>query len=265
MKKIFLLQMLLFSGLLIYSQPLKDKIMPVTTGSHSALSLYVKAKKYYDDVHLDKAIETFTKALDQDPDFFMANYQLALFYLLNKSEDDFNSYAKDAINCKEKLSDAENILKDVLISFSEGHIDVTDLGKKLVAMYPDDPEAYNNLASFQSLVDNTQGMVETLEKAVKVASDPAPFYNQLGYAYLALKENDKAGEAFDKYIELDPGNPNVYDSKGDYYLYMKKYELAYNSYMKAYGMDHSFSRDKAEMARKLYEQSEGKSLNIITM
>ena len=239
--------------------------MPVTTNSRSALSLYSQAMKYFDNVKIDKAIEYFKKALDQDPDFFMANYQLAFFYLLNQNADDFKTYADAAINCKAKLSEAEENLKEALTDVNQGQSDVTGMGRKLVEMYPNDPNAYNNLISYQSLAGDSAGLVETIQKAIKIASNTAPFYNQLGYAYLTMKQNDKAEEAFDKYIELEPKNPNVYDSKGDYYMYMKEYYKAYESYMRAYSMDPSFSHDKAEMARQLYERTEGKKLEIITM
>jgi Tfp pilus assembly protein PilF len=108
-------------------------------------------------------------------------------------------------------------------------------------------------------------MVETLNKAIKIASNPATFYNQLGYAYITINQNDKAEEAFNKYIELDPKNPNVYDSKGDFYMYIKKFDKAYESYMIAYSMDPSYSRDKADVAKQLYERTEGKKLEIISM
>ena len=262
MKRMFLLTMLLITGTLIFSQPAKDKFMSVTTNSKSALSLYNQAMKYFDDVYLNKAIETCKKALDQDPDFFMANYQLAFYYLLNRSGDNFDEYADAAINCKAKLNDAEELLKEALVRLKQGTINVTDLGKKLMEMYPNDPSSYNNLVSFQSLAGDSTGIVETLNKAVKIASNAASFYNQLGYAYLTLKESDKAEAAFDKYIELEPKNPNVYDSKGDYYMYIKKYDKAYESYMTAHTMDSSFSHEKAEMAKQLYEQTEGKTLEI---
>jgi Tfp pilus assembly protein PilF len=265
MKKLILLMMLLSIGILIYSQPVKENLMLVTTNSKSALSLYNKAMNYFDDVNLDKALETFTKALEQDPDFFMANYQLALYYLLNRAPDDFNEYANAAINCKAKLNDAEELLKDALFRLKQGRTNVTDFGEKLVEMYPNDPNSYNNLIYFQSLAGDSASMVETLEKAIKIATNPATFYNQLGYAYLTLKQSDKAQEAFDKYIELEPKNPNAYDSKGDYYMYIKKYDKAYESYMKAYSMNPSFSHDKAELARQLYERTEGKKLGIISI
>jgi Tfp pilus assembly protein PilF len=265
MKKISLLVMLLSIGVLVFSQTVKEKRMPVTTNSKSALSLYNEGMKYFDDVKLDKAFETFKKALELDPDFFMINYNLAFYYLLNRDRDDFEKYAGDAINCKAKLSDAEELLKEALVRLKNGQPNSIDLGQKLVEMYPNDPGSYNNLIYFQSLAGDSVSIVETLKNAIEIATNPAPFYNQLGYAYLTLEQLEKAQEAFDKYIELDPKNPNVYDSKGDYYMYARKYEKAYESYMKAYFMDSDFGHDKAEMAKQLYERTEGKRLEIITM
>ncbi|HKK43417.1 MAG TPA: tetratricopeptide repeat protein, partial [Bacteroidales bacterium] len=259
------LMALLSTVVLGYCQPENSKMMPVTGGSRSALTTYKQAMKYFNDVNLPKAIEKFNEALKEDPDFFMANYQLAFFSILNRSTDTFEKYADAAISSKEKLNDGEEILKDALIKLKQGDTDVVEDGRKLVQMYPSDPEAYNNLISFQSLAGDSVGMVETIKKAITIAPDPAPFYNQLGYAYLTLKQTDKAEEAFNKYIELAPDNPNAYDSKGDYYMYVKEYDKAYEAYKKANTMDPSFSGDKAELAKHLYEQTEGKELNIISI
>lgn len=265
MKTLRLLIPLLSIGMLMHAQQSSVKLMPVTVKSKSALSHYSQAMKYFDDVNLDRGIEAFKKALEQDPDFFMANYQLAFFYLLNRAPGEFQVYADAAINNKGKLSEAEELLKEAMVRLKRGSNNVTDLGNRLVEMYPKDPNSYNNLVYFQSLAGDSTGMVVTLEKAIEIAANPAPFYNQLGYAYLTLRQSDKAEEAFNKYISLDPGNPNVYDSKGDYFMYVRKYLDAYESYMKAYSMDPAFSHDKAGLARKLYEQTEGKRLDIITM
>jgi Tfp pilus assembly protein PilF len=265
MKKLFMSVIMLLIGMSVFSQSGKGKLIPVTTNSKTALSYYNQAMKYFDDVKLKKAIETFRKALDEDQDFFMANYQLAFYFILNRDADNFNKYAEAAINCAAKLSEAEEVLKEAIGKLKDGNINITDLGLKLVDMYPNDPNSYNNLVSFQSLAGDSTGMVETLNTAIKVAANPASFYNQLGYAYLNLNQSDKAEEAFNKYIELEPKNPNVYDSKGDFYMFTKKYDKAYESYMTAYSMDPSFSHDKAEMAKQLYEQTEGKKLEIISM
>jgi Tfp pilus assembly protein PilF len=265
MKKLFLLIIVMLIGLPAFSEQVTGKLIPVTTKSKSALSYYSQAMKYYDDVKLKDALENFKKALNLDHDFFMVNYQLAFYFLMNRNGDSFGEYANAAINCKAKLSDAEELLKEALVRLHKGENDITDLGKKLVDMYPNDPNSYNNLVYYQSLTGDSAGIVETLKKAIKIATRPATYYNQLGYAYLSMKQNDKAEEAFDKYIELDPKNPNVYDSKGDFYMFVKKYDKAYESYIQAHSMDASFSEDKAEMAKQLYERIEGKKLEIISM
>jgi Tfp pilus assembly protein PilF len=265
MKKLFSLMILILLGIQVFSQTEKVKLIPVTTNSKPALSTYNQAMKYFDDVKVKDALETFKKALDQDQDFFMVNYQLAFYYLLNQDGDNFEKYARIAINCKAKLSDAEELLKEALVRLQQGNTNVIDLGNKLVGMYPNDPNSYSNMVYFQSLARDSTGIVETLNKAIKIATNPATFYNQLGYAYLTLKQTDKAEEAFDKYIELEPKNPNVYDSKGDYFMYIKNYYKAYESYMTANSMDNTFSLEKAEIAKQLYEQTEGKKLRIITI
>ncbi len=264
MKKLLLVLMLISAGNIMFSQT-TGKMMPVTTNSKNGLSVYDKAMKFYDDVNLKEAISTFRKALDEDPDFFMVNYQLAFYFLMNRAGDNFNKFSEAAINCKEKLSDGEELLRGALEKLKQGQVNITEIGEKLIDMYPNDPNSYNNMVYFQTLAGDSTGIVETLNKAIKIAPDHASFYNQLGYAYLTLKQTDKAVECFDKYIELDPKNPNAYDSKGDYYMYIKDYYNAYQSYMNANSMDPSFSQDKAEAAKQMYEEKEGKKLEIKTI
>src|SRR5450631_3018813 len=83
MKKLFMSMIMLLIGMSLFSQPEKGKLIPVTTNSKTALSYYNQAMKYFDDVKLKKALETFKKALDEDQDFFMADYQLAFYFILN--------------------------------------------------------------------------------------------------------------------------------------------------------------------------------------
>jgi Tfp pilus assembly protein PilF len=262
MKKMLLLAVMLFVAVPVFSQTESEKLMPVTTNSKTALSYYNKAMKYFDEVRLKDALDNFKRALDQDQDFFMANYQLAFYYILNGDGNNFNKYADAAINCEEKISNGEGLLKEAIGNLKNGQTNVVNLGNKLVSLYPNDPNSYSNLVTFQSLAGDSTGMILTLNKAIKIATKPATFYNQLGYAYMTLNESDKAEAAFNKYMELDPKNPNVYDSKGDYFMFVKKYDKAYESYMTAYSMDPSFSHDKADMAKHLYEQTEGKTLEI---
>lgn len=266
MKKVCAILLLITQGLILYSQTGPNDKMPVTSDSKKALTFYNEAMGYSEKVNLSRSQESLMKALKEDPDFFMANYQMALYYSGQADIDNFIEYAHKAENCKVKLSDAEEYLRTAIGKLSRNQsADVTEIGKKLVEMYPRDINAYNNLFYFQSFINDLNGELETLTRALKIANDKAPVYNSLGYVYMGLKRNEEAEAAFDKYIELDPKNPNVYDSKGDFYLNSGNFKRAYELYMKSYSIDSSWGYDKAQRAKQLYEMKEGKKLDIITL
>lgn len=256
MKKLFVFFLLLAIGLQSFPQLPKDNKMPITTNSKSALAFYYEALKCFEDVAFVKGFNLLQKSLIEDPDFFMVNYMLAFTY--RDSTEIFNKYANTAVNSKAKLSKAEELLKSTIQKFTEKKdADVTEIGRKLVAMYPKDVWAYYFLNSFQGIVGDKKGSVETLQSALKITENLTPIYNLLGYAYMQVNQNNEAEAAFNKYIELSPKNPNVYDSKGDFYMNIKDYNKAYETYMKAYALDTAWGFTKAQQAKKL---SEGKTV-----
>ena len=77
-------------------------------------------------------------------------------------------------------------------------------------------------------------------KATEIAPKYSPAYNILGYA-LRQKENyAEAEQAFKKYIELIPNDPNPYDSLAELFLKMGKFDDAITQYRKALAIDPNF-------------------------
>lgn len=255
MKRLVLLLLVLAVGSMSYSQLAKKDKMPVTTSSKSALATYNEAFRHFEDVDMPKGTELLQKSLSEDPDFFMANFYMALMSMGN--DEKFKSYGNAAVNCKAKLSEAEKLIKSAMVKLLEKKdADVTDVGKKLVGMYPKDIYAYWVLLNFQDIAGDKNGSHETLLKALGIAPNPAPVYNMLGYSYMDRNQNDKAEEAFDKYIQLAPDNPNVYDSKGDFYMNVKDYKKAYEAYMKSNSLNPSWGSAKAKKAKHIFEIEE---------
>ena len=255
MKRLVVLFLVLAMGSLSYSQLAKKERMPLTTSSKAALASYNEAFRYFEDVDMAKGIELLQKALTEDPDFFMANYYMALMSMAN--DEKFKSFGDAAVNCKAKLSEAEKLIKSTMVSLLEKKdADVTAVGKKLVEMYPKDINAYWLLLNLQDIAGDTDGSHETLLKALEIAPNPAPVYNMLGYSYMRLNQNAKAEEAFDKYIQLAPDNPNVYDSKGDFYMNTREYKKAYDAYMKSNSLNPAWGLSKATKAKHIFEVEE---------
>jgi predicted Zn-dependent protease len=247
-------------------KPVKENLIPVTTDSENAREYYDKAKKELDAYHLEAARTLMLKAIEEDTCFFMPYYNLATQELFLGNLDSFREIASNALACEIKLSKGEQILKEALQKlYGNPKADVSELGIRLVKLYPHDVEAYLNHYLFLYIAGKNEESVISLKKALAVAENPAPVYNNLGYVYLSLNKYEEAKNAFDKYIELEPDNPNPYDSKGDFFMAVKDYEKAYESYMKASEIDSTWtlSHNKALKARAKLDSLN--SLNMISL
>lgn len=236
-----------------FSQKQNEKSIPVTTNSEKALSLYNEAFTAYKDVYIAKFSSLINRALKEDPDFFMANYMVAMLsYSLNQDKN-FIKFATAATNCKAKLSLGEIVLKDILSKLLEDRkADVTSYGKKLVEMYPQDEVAFIQLAVSQVFIKDIDGAIATYNKAIKIADRKDYIYNLMAYVQMQAGRYDDALVSLNKYQELaSPTLPNPYDSKGDYYMQVKDYNKAYENYMKAYKIDTLWSKSKAQKAKAL--------------
>ena len=258
--KLLLFTVFILLGWLSLSQAQeKSKMMVPTSSSENAVRLYYRSIEALENAEQNEADKFLDEALKEDPDFFIVHAQRALFALYHRNQVLFLKNADKALATHHELNEAEQLLKDALVLLKQDpKANMTDIGRKIVKMYPRDKNSYYDLAVFQTQQGDFKGAAGTYRKGIKVTGNPAPFYNMLGYTYMSDSDFKKAEKAFDKYIELKPNHPNPFDSKGDYYMETKEYDKAYESYMKAHQINHAWSYEKAEKAKKMMDQTKGK-------
>lgn len=249
---------LAFSILLISgcAQEKADPAMPVTTNSELALELYETGVMAFDQFKKKLSWENLYRAVDLDPDFFMAHFWL--YYMSGKES---KKAAEKAFQSDIQLNPGEEQVRMALKYLVNGQEEkVMEHLENLVDMYPSDPQTHKILYLIQQMYfKDYEGAILSLERAIKECPDFPLAYNQLGYAYMELREFEKAEDALDSYIRLAPDQANPYDSKGDYFMATEQYEAAYESYMKAFELDSSVfanSKRKAKKARSLMEKTE---------
>ena len=240
--------------------------MSVTTRSSEALDLYQEAYAIATGiVELERSVALYRKALEKDPEFFMARYQLATHALFHNNEADFRTHARAAIESRARLSKGEILLKRALESWLEDpEADVSTLGRQLAEWYPEDPDAWINLGFFYYMHKNYTGTISSLEKAM-LLEDPDGIYSgpklaivpicMLGYTYMATGQMNKARTTFDDYILRYPGEQNPYDCMADYFMAIGEYDKAFDNYMIAFRMDttHDVYRQRALNALLLFD------------
>lgn len=229
----------------------KKKIMKPTSSSSRAVELYNQSIEAAENAEADKSQMLMDEAFKEDPNFFMAHTQNAIFALYSGNRESFNKHAEKAISGANQLNEAELLLKAAMVKLMENpDADLTGTGKKILKMYPHDKNSYYFLATFQMHNNDMKGVIGTYKKGINSVDNPAPFYNMLGYAYMGEGNMKEAEKAFNKYIELNPGHPNPYDSKGDFYMQTQEFDKAYENYMKAHEIDPGWSFEKAEKAKE---------------
>ena len=82
--------------------------------------------------------------------------------------------------------------------------------------------------------------VAEYKKATAINPQFSQPYNQMGYAYRFMGKNAEAEQAFKKYIELIPGDPNPYDSYAELLMKLGRFDESIKSYEKALSVDPNF-------------------------
>lgn len=234
----------LFSFLILergFTQDIENLKIPATTSSKRALQYYDSSLVASHEGRIHHFDYFADLTLKEDSNFFMMNYYLALNSRWFRNGKLFKQYGTNAVNCPSILTPAEEILKSamvkLLINPSEN---VSNLGQKVVDMYPNDIWAYYGLYLLQASCGDYQGQIKTIRNALKMNLDSAMLYDLLGYTYMGINKLDSAEAAFNRYIALAKYKPNAYDSKGNYYRRIKEYQKAFDCYMKGYSMDTTF-------------------------
>jgi len=247
---------LVFS-ILIHSSCSQDesvRTMPVTTDSELALEFYKAGMLAFDQIKVKMAYHNLELAVKEDPNFFMAYFWM--YFMPGKSP---KKTVDKALMVEADLNEGEKQIKTAFKYLIDGQDEkVVQHLQMAIDLYPSDPHVHKILyiLQFQYLKD-VEAAVQSMKRAIKACPEYEFAYNLLGYALLDLGKFDEAEDVFNTYIELSPNTANPYDSKGDYYMATRQYKSAYNSYMRAYEIDPTFSvsEKKALKAQDLLNRS----------
>ncbi|MDF1576366.1 MAG: tetratricopeptide repeat protein [Bacteroidales bacterium] len=227
--------------------------MPIHTDSELALEFYETGMLAYDQLKLSLAHKNFEYAVKEDPDFFMAYFWM--FFISSEGSKDI---IDKALQSGITQNPGEEELRAALKYLKDGQDEkVVEHLNKLIELYPSDPHLHKILYIIQfHYFKDPEAAIVSIERATRECPAYPLAYNQLGYAYMDLERYDDAEKAFDRYIQLAPDIAYPYDSKGDFFMTIQKYQEAHDSYMKAYEIDSDFtmSLQKAEKAKMLLEK-----------
>lgn len=212
--------------------------VPITTASEPARNLFLEARGLNEGLKFTDAHGRCVRAIGLDPNFALAHL---LACQTSATANEFFEGLQRAVDLAPKVSDAERLM---ILGFDAGTKGRPQEQEKayadLVNLFPDDERVLNLLGGYYFGAQDYDRTIATYERAVAVNPAFAPQYNQLGYAYRFTQQFPKADQAFQKYIELVPDDPNPYDSYGEFLMKTGRFEESIASYRKALTFDRNF-------------------------
>ena len=228
------------------SKPADDGKIPITTKSDEARKEYMLGRDQTDRLQTHEANGHYDKAIAADTGFAMAYVQRAAG---SGSTAEFMGYIGKAVSHAGAVSEGERL---VILAAEAGSVgDVAkrkELLDKLIAACPKDERAHDLLGNHYNNVQDFAGAAREFKAATELAPAYSPAYNSLGYANRSLGKYPEAEQAFKKYIELVPGDPNPYDSYAELLLKEGKFDQSIENYTMALAKDPNFISSKQGIA-----------------
>ena len=226
--------------------------IPVTTSTADARQEYLKGRALGENLRAHDSREVLTRAVEKDPGFALAHYNLALN---SPTAKEFFAHLNKAVTLSDKASEGERLM---ILGLQAGANADTDKQREyyeqLVAAYPRDERAHFLLANNHFGQQDYSKALQEYQKSIEIAPDYAPAYNLLGYAYRQVNRYDDSEKAFKKYIELIPNDPNPYDSYAELLMKMGRFDESIAMYRKALKTDPKFSPSYIGIASNLMYQ-----------
>jgi len=185
--------------------------LPVETSALS-FELLTRAKRFMAVSNYEEAIDKISRAIENDPGFFILYYKRAIGY--EKKGDIENA----RLDYKKSLE----LKPDFLLSITALGKMFTEQGdytqaaayyKKAFDLGITDPIILYTYGSCLVNLGNIDEAIFVFKKLIALDPYYADAYFQLGIIYLGLNDNAKTIEYMEKFVELDPGNSNASAAK----------------------------------------------------
>jgi len=213
------------------------------TEDADAYDLYLKGwdalRNFKDVTDIETAISFFQAALNQDPNFALADAGLAdaSLEMYGQRKEKFWAEkalhsAQEALRLNPNLAEGHLAAGSVQFATGENGKAIEELKRALELDHNSD-EGYRRLGSAYLANGQKHEAIQSYQKAIELSPYYVGNYLMLGNAYLDLAENAKALEAYRRVTELEPDNPEGYDNLGAAYLREGKWRDSISIFQKA--------------------------------
>ncbi len=194
----------------------------------------------YDKGNYDEAEHHYLKAIEIDPNFKFAYYNMGLICEAHKKYEEAIEWYDKAIAIDEEYANAYNGIGVCYYAMNnytkakDAYLKAKEIDDLLV--YP-----YYNLGLIAEKEKDTETAIKNYKKAIEIDPNYGLAYNNLGICYYDMGDYDKALEYYYKGIEVMPSSVYPYYNIGLIAERREQWDEAKKWYNKALGVDPSYT------------------------
>ena len=208
------------------------------TTNVEAYNQFLRGNYFIDNTsaeNLDKAREAYERAIELDPNFARAYAGLAVAL-----QQTYSGWASSSQG-----------------SFIENFERIREVADKAVELAPDDPESLIAQTLVTLLIDwDLPAAVAYSEKALENSPNDLSAFGWHGSNLVFLREFDKAEDALNKALDVDPLSLATLRTLGDLYMVSDRCDLAIETYQRALSLAPDTGRFYGRIARCKYFQGD---------
>ena len=221
--------------------PAKTSTLPVTTSSPAARKEFEHAMGDLEMMRRADAVSDLRATVKRDPKFAQA--YILLSHLTHDPDEELSTRTR-AQQLAAQATPGERLLIRWLSGVQENnYVAAIAAMNDLLALYPQDHRTAF-LAGRWLVHQRRYGQgVFVLEHAIALLPDYPAALNELAYAYAFSGNFEKASGLMERYVQLEPDQPNPYDSYGEILRAAGQYDAALDKYRMAIRIDPTFGSE----------------------
>ena len=205
--------------------------------------------------YYDQAIREFNLALETDPDYAEAHYNLGTLYLNQGKADEARRHLERALELRHEYPDALNNL-GLLAAKAADSAQAIRYFQQAIDQRPDYALAYYNLGSVYRREQRFSEAKQALDRAVALAPDDPEVNYGAGMLYAQLNDSDRALKYWQHALEVRPDYPEALNNLGVLYMRQGKTSDALNMFQKATLAAGDFDQPYLNLARLYVAQGD---------
>lgn len=241
----------------------------VTSRSDEARREYLEAEADISRFYVADARVHLARALQLDPEFPLALSRFAMMEKDSGRDDRAKSLVAQAMSHLDRVTERERYRIRLAAAAIDGNdAEVEKIVTAFIADFPEDKEALLTCAHRAWNEGDHDKGIAFYERLLEIDPSCADAYNQLGYTAARRGEFAKAEEHFQKYAFIAGEIANPYDSLGELYLNIGRYDDAEKALTKSLEIRpdfHASTLNLALLRRKQGNAAEAERLLVEVM